>query len=71
MFKKLTSLMLSLVLIVGVCQQPSHAQFSGTDVQVRFRETDQALPAGYWRLRLQGDAFTIEKNAAAGGDFST
>ena len=36
-----------------------------------WRETDQTLPLGLWRARLQGNAFLIERNTAAGGDFSS
>jgi hypothetical protein len=39
--------------------------------ELRFSETDQSLPAGLWRIRLQGDDLLIEVNTAAGGDFST
>lgn len=35
------------------------------------KETDQTLPAGLWRLRLDADQLTLEKNTAASGDFST
>ena len=36
-----------------------------------WRETDQTLPLGLWRARLQGNVFLIERNTAAGGDFSS
>lgn len=39
--------------------------------EIRFKETDQTLPAGVWRIRLEGDDLLIEVNTAAGGDFST
>ena len=35
------------------------------------RETDQALPNGLWRVALLDDELKIQKNLAAGGDFST
>jgi len=36
-----------------------------------FRESDQTLPAGLWRLGISSDAFLIDQNTASAGDFST
>lgn len=44
---------------------------SGTAPEVRFRETDQALPAGLWRQRLDINFLAVERNTAVAGDFST
>jgi hypothetical protein len=41
------------------------------DVSLTLKESDQTLPAGLWRVRVNGDILTLEKNTAAGGDFST
>ncbi|MFQ5753075.1 MAG: hypothetical protein ACE5HI_13875, partial [bacterium] len=46
-------------------------QRAGADVQMRMLETDQTLPAGLWRIRLNGDTWTLERNTAAVGNFST
>ena len=47
------------------------SQITASDAQLRFRETDQSLPAGLWRLRLNGDTFTIEQNTDATGAYGT
>jgi hypothetical protein len=57
-----------LALSLGPC---ALAQVTGEDPQTRYRETDQALPAGYWRIRVQADTFRVERNTAAGGTFAT
>src|ERR1043166_6848172 len=44
---------------------------TAADVSLTLRESDQTLPAGLWRVRVNGDILTMEKNTAAGGDFST
>src|ERR1043166_2218547 len=44
---------------------------TAADVSLTLRESDQTLPAGLWRVRVNGDILTFEKNTAAGGDFST
>lgn len=44
---------------------------AAADVSLTLKETDQSLPAGMWRLRVQGDILTLEKNTAVVGDFST
>ena len=36
-----------------------------------FRETDQTLPAGMWRMGLDENDFLIDENTDATGDFST
>lgn len=38
---------------------------------LNFFETDQTLPAGRRRLVLDGNTFSLRRNTAAGGDFST
>lgn len=65
---KLKAFILACLLSVTVT---GYSQISGTNPQLSFRETDQTLPAGLWRVRVQGDAFLIERNTAAGNDFST
>lgn len=47
------------------------AQTQANEVKLILREFDQTLTVGLWRIRLQGGVFTIEKNTAAAGDFST
>jgi len=37
----------------------------------RFRESDQTLPNGLWRTRLDDNAYRLERNLSAVGDFST
>jgi hypothetical protein len=44
---------------------------SAADVSLTLRETDQALPLGLWRIRVNGDVLTFEKNTAVAGDFGT
>ena len=44
---------------------------SSTAPIINFFETDQTLPAGRRRLVLDGNAFSVRRNTAAGGDFST
>lgn len=44
---------------------------TGVKPCITFLETDQTLPAGLWRICLNGDIFTIERNTAAGNNFST
>lgn len=38
---------------------------------VDLRETDQALPAGLWRMRLEGNSWSLVRNTAVAGDYST
>lgn len=38
---------------------------------LKFQETDQTLPQGRWRWRLNANTFALEKNTAAAGDYST
>ncbi len=42
-----------------------------TAPQFEFREGDQTLPAGRWRLVVDNDIFSLRHNTAAAGDFST
>ena len=44
---------------------------TGVAPNVRFLETDQALPDGLWRIRLDGDVFSIQKNTNASNNFAT
>lgn len=44
---------------------------SNTAPIINLFETDQTLPAGRRRLVLDGNVFSIRRNTAAGGDFST
>jgi len=44
---------------------------TGVAPNVRFLETDQTLPAGLWRIRLDGDIFSIQKNTNASNNFAT
>lgn len=46
-------------------------QISGTAPTLFFRETDQTLPNGLWRLKLEGNQLRVEKNTAMSGNFST
>lgn len=62
---------LLLFVIIILMYVPATGQVSGTNPSTFWRETDQALPAGLWRLRLNGDVLLVEKNTAANGSFST
>lgn len=42
-----------------------------TASQVEWREGDQTLPAGRWRLTLDADTFGLRHNTAVAGDFTT
>lgn len=44
---------------------------SGTSPDLRWRETDQSLPAGLWRVQVAGNEMLIQRNTAVAGDFST
>lgn len=44
---------------------------SNTAPIINLFETDQTLPAGRRRIVLDGNVFSIRRNTAAGGDFST
>lgn len=48
------------------------AQVTGTDPQTRYRDTSYGadFTQGLWRIRFNGDTFTVEKNSASAGDFS-
>ena len=48
-----------------------NARFASTAPLNLFRETDQALPAGMWRLGVAGGSFLVDQNTAAAGNFST
>jgi hypothetical protein len=59
-------------ILFALCLAPSSfAQFSGANLSVTFRETDQALPAGLFRFHLQGDVLDLTRNTAVAGNFST
>ncbi len=64
-----------LLLLPGIIQaQTSRSAtdiFAQSNVSVPFRETDQVLPNGLYRIHVNGDVFTIEKNTANNGSFST
>src|SRR6185503_6563198 len=49
----------------------SQVNLVGAVPLVSFTENDQASPAGRWRMRAEGNAWSLEKNTAAGGDFSS
>ena len=68
MKNKILSLLVLLVLFIPV---PVHAQFSGSDVSILLRETDQATTTGIYRIHLNNGSFTIEKNTASTGGFGT
>lgn len=60
------------LILALVCLAPElGAQVTSTDPQTRYRDTDQTLPAGLWRIRFNGNTFTVEKNTSATGDFAT
>jgi hypothetical protein len=44
---------------------------SSTAPELRWRETDQALPAGLWRWFGTGSNIILQRNTAVAGDFST
>lgn len=44
---------------------------TGVAPRITFLETDQTLPAGLWRINLNGDVMTIDKNTAAANNFTT
>lgn len=48
-------------------------RISSADPAFELRDTDGVLPAGLWRIRMDGafDSFRVERNTAAAGDFST
>lgn len=48
----------------------SQAQ-TGVAPRITFLETDQTLPAGLWRISLNGDVMTIDRNTAAANNFTT
>jgi hypothetical protein len=63
----------NLVLLIALVLSPfaAYAQISGNNPQLRFRELDQALPAGLWRFYLDGNVFKLERNTHASGNFTT
>lgn len=50
---------------------PGPAKIAGPAPTLTLRETDQSLPAGLWRFYLNANTLTLQRNTAAGGDFST
>ncbi len=44
---------------------------SGTTPVMAWYETDQVLPLGRWRTYLSGNVWTLARNTAVAGDFST
>lgn len=47
------------------------AQVSGVAPQMFFRETDQALPNGLWRVQFNNNQFNLQMNTDASGAFGT
>jgi len=47
------------------------AQLTSATPQLRFRENDQTLPLGAWRIVLDGDVWKIQVNTAANGLYGT
>lgn len=66
---------LASALILFALAIPASAQFSGSGIRVTERDTAQTLPAGLWGMHVTTsagfDTFTIERNTAAGNNFST
>ena len=50
---------------------PGNLRVENIAPQTIWRETDQALPAGLWRVVLDGNVWHLQRNTAAAGDFST
>lgn len=72
--RKFKNLILSGLLALGLglgIAPESNAQLTSTAPQITLTESDQTLPAGRWRIRLEGDTYRIERNTAADGAFST
>lgn len=70
MRKTLATVIITLSLLAGFAQT-AQAQQQGVAPQLFFRETDQTLPLGLWRLVVSNDKFSLEKNTAANGAFGT
>lgn len=62
---------LNTLLVMSGMVQMAQAQVSGVAPQTFWRETDQTLPAGLWRIQVNGDTFSIQKNTDATGAFGT
>lgn len=57
----------------SVDQKPSflgNTRTENTSPLHEFRETDQTLPLGLWRIILTGDQLQLQKNTAVAGDFT-
>ena len=50
---------------------PGNLRIENAAPQTIWRETDQALPAGLWRVALDNNRWDIRRNTALAGDFST
>lgn len=46
-------------------------QIESTAPALTFRESDQTLPLGLWRVILSGDTMRLQRNTASAGDFSS
>lgn len=65
--KRLAAVIITLLLaVVALAQVPA-----GTTPCLFWRETDQALPLGLWRVCLDGNAWKIQQNTAVAGNFTT
>ena len=62
------------LILLAICfllAAPCFAQLSGTSPELSFIENDQSDALGRWRIIVTGDTFQIQKNSAAGRDYST
>lgn len=50
---------------------PGNLRIENAAPLIVFRETDQVLPAGLWRVVLDGNRWDIRRNTAPAGDFTT
>lgn len=67
MLQRLTFALLFFALTIN----QSFAQLTSARPQLRFRENDQTLPLGAWRIILEGDVWRIQANTATNGLFGT
>jgi len=44
---------------------------TGVTPKIVFLETDQTLPAGLWRIQVDGDTLTIDRNTSGSNNFSS
>lgn len=69
--KNLAKFILLTVTVTLLLPLLASAQVSGTAPQTFWRETDKTLPLGLWRVQVDGDQFSIQKNTDATGAFGT